>query len=1169
MNALLHFVVHNKLVVLVLLAALTLAGALVAPFDAFDAIDLPRAPLAVDAIPDIGENQQIVFTEWDGRSPRDIEDQVTYPLTATLLGMPGVRTVRSMSMFGFSSIYVIFDDATEFYWSRARILEKLSSLPPGTLPDGVRPTLGPDATGLGQVYWYTLEGRTPSGEPAGGWDLHELRTLQDWTIRYALQAVPGVSEVASIGGHVQELQIELDPDAMRAHDVTLADVVDAVRATNLDVGARTLEVNAVEYIVRGIGLLESQDDLEKTVIAVRDNTPLLVRDVGRVTLGPAERRGALDVGGAEAVGGVVVARYGDNPQRVLQHVHQKIADIQATLPQRTLEDGTVSKVTIVPFYDRSQLIGETIGTLSTALWQQLLVTLIVVLVMLGSLRTSLLVGLVLPLGVLATFVAMHLFGVSANIMSLAGIAIAIGTMVDMGIVIVENIIEHLEAADPDEPRAAVVIRASAEVAPAVFTSAATTVVSFLPVFALTAAEGKMFTPLAYTKTFVVMASLAIAVITVPVFAALLLRRHSAPTRTSRIACLVVAAGLTVLLALDWRPLGFDRSTGLNVLAAMAILGTLLGAFALFLRFYERLLRAFLANAIAFLAVPCVLVAVALTAWLGFDRTLGWLPDSIRLQPGVVQLAHAFPGFGREFMPAFDEGQFLFMPTTMPHASFGEALSILKETDAAIAAIPEVKDVVGKLGRVDSALDPAPVSMFEIVITYEPEYVVRDGKRVRQWRDHIRRPDDIWEEITRVAARPGLTSAPKLMPIETRLVMLQTGMRAAMGVKVQAPDLRSLEIASLRLERALTHVPAIRPQTVFAERVTGKPYVEIEIDRDAITRYGLTVGAVQETIQHAIGGVQLTRMIKGRERIAVTARLMREERGSLEAVRRLMIATPTGVQVPLEQLATIDTVRGPQTIQSEDTFLTSYITFDGDPSVSEAQVVEFAAARLSALIASGQLTLPDNVTYSFTGEYENQVRSEQRLTLLVPLALAVVLLLIYLQFRSISTTLIIYSAVLVAASGGFLMLWGMNQPWFLAVGDLREIFNIAPTNLSIGVWVGLIALIGLATDDGVVMATYLHQRFDAEPPTTLEELRELVVQAGLRRVRPCLMTTGTTLLALLPVLTATGRGADIMRPMAVPLVGGMSIALMTLFVVPVAFALWQGILLWARQRTRTM
>lgn len=1210
----LGFFVVNKLVVFVLVGLLIGAGLYVSPFD-WDLGDMPRDRIPVDAIPDIGENQQIVFTKWPGRSPRDVEDQISYPMTTALLGIPGVRTVRSSSMFGFSTIYVIFEDGVEFYWSRSRVLEKLASLPNGTLPEGVSPTLGPDATALGQVYWYTLEGRDADGNLVGGWDLHELRSTQDWTIRYALQSVPGVSEVASVGGYVQEYQVDVDPEALLAYDISLQHVARAVRESNLDVGARTLEINRAEYLVRGLGFIKNTQDLEETVIHTRAHTPIRIRDVARVTLGPAQRRGALDDAGSEAVGGVVVVRYGDNPMEVIQRIKDKIAVIGPGLPRRTLEDGTVSQVTIVPFYDRSELIQETLDTLSTALIQQILVTIIVVLIMLRNLRSSVLISSVLPLAVLGAFVAMKWTGVDANIMALAGIAIAIGTMVDMSIVFTENIVEHLGKAQKGENTARIVAHAAAEVAPAVLTSVLTTVVSFVPVFALTAAEGKLFTPLAFTKSFAMVAALLTAMIALPALAHLLIP-NDAPEKVSSLKqlvrlfirkwrdSLIIAAGLwlvewtligglfvvflgffrilettlptsyhryirwventiaivtvTILLTLDWMPLGAERSTFSNLLFVVGSVAGLLLAFFAFERIYVPVLRWSLKNKIKALVLPVFVILFGCTAWLGFDSVFGFLPRSVRVSKPVSAIAHALPGFGREFMPPFDEGAFLYMPTTMPHASVGQALEDLKELDAAIQSIPEVERAVGKLGRADSPLDPAPISMFETIITYKAEYGVDDaGNRIRQWRDHIRTPADIWAEITRVAQSPGVTSAPTLMPINARIVMLQSGMRAPMGIKVHGPDLETIEAFGLQLEEVLKEIPSIRPETVFADRVVGKPYIEIDIDREAIGRFGLSIRRVQDVIQVALGGRMLTRTVEGRERYPVRVRYMREERDSVEALARIFVPTPGGEQIPLEQLAEVRYVKGPQVIKSEDTFLTSFVLFDKVPGAAEVDVVEQAQTYISEQMQTGRLQVPVGVSFKFTGSYENQVRSEKRLEILVPLALIIVFLILYLQFRRISTTLIIYSGVAICVAGGFGLLWLYGRSWFLDFDlfgiNMRDLFQVGTVNLSVAVWVGFIALLGIATDAGVVLATYLSQRFRVQPPTSIEEVHERAIEAGQRRLRPCLMTTATTALALLPVVTSQGRGADVMVPMALPSVGGMTTILLTLFTVPLLYA----------------
>ncbi len=1173
------FFVEQKFVVFVLIGFIVFAGLYTAPFS-WD-IGMPRDRVPVDAIPDIGENQQIVFTKWPGRSPRDVEDQITYPLTTALLGIPGVKTIRSASVFGFSSIYVIFEDKIDFYWSRSRVLEKLSSLPPGTLPDGVQPMLGPDATALGQVYWYTLEGRDPkTGELVGGWDLHELRSVQDWLVRFALQSVPGVSEVASIGGHVREYQVDVDPDALFEHDISLSMVAHTVQRSNLDIGARTVEINGAEYIVRGLGFIESVQDLEDAVIVERNGTPIRIKDVARVHLGPAQRRGALDDGGAEAVGGVVVARYGANPMEVIERLKEQIEKISPGLPERTLADGRVSKITIVPFYDRTELIEETLSTLDTALRQQILVTVVVVLVLLRSLIGSLLISLVLPLGVLGTFALMRAFGVDANLMSLAGIAIAIGTMVDMGIVFVESIVarlrEHWDAQDrgggDGRTNLEVVRDAAAEVAPAVLVSVATTVVSFLPVFGLTASEGKLFRPLAFTKTFAMTVSLVTATMLLPALAHIVVRRVRTPAWLSprllgTLRWVWFGAVLTlavVVLAQDWSPLGGGYSLFWQILVVALTIGGLLGSFAVLQWVYPTVLRWALDHKLLFLSGPLLLTLFGFTIWRGFDNMFGWLPESVRRWGPVSAVAHAVPGLGREDMPPFDEGSYLVMPITMPHASIGTAIDLLKEMDAAIAAIPEVERAVGKLGRAESPLDPAPIGMYETIVTYKPEYkVLPDGRRVRQWRDHIQSPEDIWKEIAKTAKLPGLTGAPMLQPIRTRIVMLQSGMRAPMGVRVMGPDLQTVQDFALQLEKWLRKVPSIDEASVQADRIVGKPYIEIDLNREAIARYGLRIKDVQDVLQIAVGGVTLTRTVEGRERYPVRVRYMREERASPEDLKRLLVPAPGGRQIPLGQLAEVRYVKGPQIIKSEDTFLVAYVTFGsrldakGEPIKAEADIVEEAESFLQAKIARGELKVPPGVSYAFAGAYENLLRSEQTLMVLVPLALAVIFLLLYLQFRRFTTTLVLYSGVLVSVAAGFVLMWLYGREGFMAFTvsdiDIRELFGMGTINLSVAVWVGIIALVGVATDNGVVLATYLKDLTDARKPDSVEGIRQLAWEAGMRRVRACLMTTATTILALFPVLTSRGRGSDVMVPMALPSVGGMAGALLTLVLVPVLYA----------------
>ncbi len=1235
LNSLIRFCLEQKLVVAIVLFGAIFWGVLVAPFD-WDLGDLPRDPVPVDAIPDIGENQQIVFTEWPGRSPQDIDDQISYPMTVAMLGIPGVKDIRSYSVFGFSTIYVVFEDGVEFYWSRSRVLEKLNSLPAGTLPPGVSPALGPDATALGQVFWYTLEGRDEDGDPTGGWDPHELRSIQDFIVKYKLAGVEGVSEVASIGGFVQEYQVDVDPDAMRAAGISLQQVIGAVRQSNLDVGARTIEVNRAEYIVRGLGFIESVENLEQAAITSRDGQPILVGDIAKVALGPALRRGVLTKAGEEAVGGVVVVRYGENPMATIQRLKDKIDDIASGLPSKVLADGTESRVTIVPFYDRSGLIKETLETLNSAISQQVLVTIIVVVLMVMHLRSSLLIGAMLPITVLMTFIGMKLFRIDANIVALSGIAIAIGTIVDMGIVLSENILRRLEEsekAESAEPTIDVIYRATTEVGSAVLTAVATTVVGFLPVFTMEAAEGKLFKPLAYTKTFALIAAIIIALTILPAAAhvlmgfrpkAKLLRAAGAIALT--VSGLAIAIGLhtlggliitafgvfyiakpwlpklvvrglqlsanlvavlvvLIVLAGAWEPLGPEPGVVGNAVFIGTIVGGLLLAFWLVRLAFPHVLAWTLRHKLIGLSPAVGVVLIGATVWLGFDRVWGWLPESVRQNETAVEIAHAFPGLGSEFMPSLDEGAFLYMPTTMAHASIGEATDILKELDRRIMSVPEVEMAVGKIGRVESPLDPAPISMIETIIEYKSEYrsdeegrrlnfrydteanaFVRDdqgnliedeeGRPFRQWRDEVESNQDIWDAIVAAADMPGVTSAPKLQPIETRIVMLQSGFRAPMGIKVYGPDLETIESFGLELERLLKQVPSVQPAAVFADRVVGKPYLEIDIDREKIARYGLTIAAVQEVIEVAIGGKPLTMTVEGRERYPVRVRYLRELRDQPETLGDILVPTPSGAQVPLRELSTLDYRRGPQMVKSEDTFLVAYVLFDKLPGYAEVTVVRDAQRLIQDAIDAGDVIVPAGVSYEFSGSYKNQVRAAKRMSIVLPLALAVIFLLLYFQFRKVGVTLMVFTGVFVAWGGGFLMLWLYAQPWFLDTSllgtNLRGLFQIEPYNLSVAVWVGFLALFGIATDDGVIMATRIEQSMAEERPDSIEAIRKAVVDGAQLRIRAAVMTSATTILALLPVLTSTGRGSDIMVPMAIPSFGGMAVASITWFVVPILY-----------------
>lgn len=1247
-NKILKFFLENKLVAFLLLILLVGWGLITSPFD-WDIPYLPQDSVPVDAIPDIGENQQIVFTEWDGRSPQDIEDQITYPLTTTLMGLPGVKAVRSNSMFGFSSINIIFDEGVEFYWSRARILEKLNALPSGLIPEGVQPALGPDATALGQVFWYTLEGKDKDGNPTGGWDLQDLRSIQDFQVKYSLSSVRGVAEVASIGGFVKEYQVDIDPIAMQEFGVSVIEIANAVRASNLDVGARTLEINRAEYIVRGLGYIQELSDIEESVVKVTDDIPVRIKDVAKVGMGPAQRRGMLDKAGSEAVGGVVVARYGENPLEVIENIKERITEISPGLPSKELADGTSSQVTIVPFYDRTGLIYETLGTLEEALSLQILITIIVVIIMVMHLRSAFIISALLPVAVLMSFILMKYIGVDANVVALAGIAISIGTVVDMGIIMIENMLRHMEESEDDDNLLGVIYRAASEVSPAIATALLTTIVSFLPVFMLEASEGKLFGPLAFTKTFVLIAALVITFTFIPAIAHVLFKIKKSGSvqrkgswkwfKSETLNILLIAIGvfasfilpwaglllvalgisnlsaslypeikkwseyinvalivlaLSWLLASQWLPLGASNSVFSNLIFVVILIALVLSFFRFIIHIYDRLLNNFLANKAAFLFIPLLIIIIGLMSWRGFDRNVSYVANAfenigweIRETGLWSSLDKTFPGLQREFMPTFDEGSFLVMPTTMPHAGMEETIDIVRKMDMRVMSIPEVENVIGKVGRVDSPLDPAPISMFENVVNYKSEYktddrgrrirfkvengeFVRDqddnlipdrrGRYYRQWRDHINSPDDIWNEIASAAKVPGATSAPKLQPIETRIVMLQTGMRANIGVKISGPDLETIDQFSLKMEEIIRDTPGIRGPSVFADRVIGKPYIEIDIDRLAIARHGISIQDVQNIISIGIGGMPLTSTVEGRERYNVRVRYAREYRNTPETIARILVPAPNGSQIPLGQLAEIRFETGPMNIRSENSFLINYVTFDSDQTISAVEAVENIRSKLDDLVASGELSVPTGITWSFEGEYRNQQRASERLALILPVTLMIIFLLIYFQFRSVPITLMIFTGIAVAWAGGFVMLWLYGQSWFLNFDLLgisfQQLLQIDQIHLSVAVWVGFLALFGIAVDDGLVMATYLKQSFEKHKTKTVEGIRKATVKAGLRRVRPCLMTTGTTLLALLPILTSTGKGSDIMLPMAVPIFGGMVFQVMTLFVVPVIWCWWE-------------
>lgn len=1134
----------------------------------------------VDAIPDIGEKQVIVFADWPGRSPQDVEDQVTYPLTVSLQGTPGVKTIRSASAFGFSMIFVIFKDEVDYYWARSRVMERMT-VAVSRLPPGVTPVLGPDATALGQVYWYTLE--------ADGADPGQLRSLQDWYVRFQLQSVEGVSEVASAGGFVKQYQIDVHPDKMRAQRVTLPEIYEAVRRSNIDVGAKVVENNGYEFFIRGVGFIKSLRDVENIVIRQEGGTPVYVKNVASVQLGPDFRRGILDKAGREAVGGVVVMRYGENPLRVIDRVKAKIAEIEPGL-RISLSSGKQVPVRIVPFYDRTQIIHETMDTLKEALLEEAIVAGIVIIIFLLHMRSSLAILPTLPLSVAMSFIVMYLIGVDSNIMSLAGLAIAIGDVADMGIIMTENIYRRV-AAERDRPHATVVYEAAIEVGPAIMTSVTNTIISFIPVFALTDQEGKLFRPLAYTKTFAITASVILAITLVPVLSYYMLKPVQWSRRRSLILALIV--GMAAILATHFILMfSMDATSHLSGWPTSIAIGVMVGL-AVYRMGRERLLpleenrvarmiyavyrpslRWVLNHKGAFLTIPLAIAACGMLIWLGFGRLahpVELVLSRVGLDPSGttawIRLEKTFPGIGREFMPPLDEGSLLFMPSLLPSASLSQVEDILAKQDQAIYEVPEVASVVGKAGRVESALDPAPIGMFETVILLKPESEWRKISQER-WHSNVGRldfskpvlryfwpeertitKDEILAELQAKTAMPGVLPT-WLQPIQTRIVMLQTGFRAMMGVKIFGSDPKEIERIGLQMELLLRKVPGATD--IVADRIVGKPYIRFEIDREAIARYGVNIRDVQDVIEIAIGGENLTVSVEGRERYPIRVRYPRELRERFDDLERILVPTSTGAHVPMSQLARVTYSIGPQELKSEGGLLVGYVTMNTRDR-DEVSVVEDAEKLLQSerrrsdeLIAAGKhqeatLVVPAGYYWKWSGQFENQQRATQRLSVVVPMVMLAMILMLYLGLGRWWLVFIVFFGIIVSFSGGFLMLflWGVN--------------------LSVAVWVGFIALFGVADDDSVVILTYLEQIFAKEEPNSIADIREMVLQGGLKRIRPCLMTTATTVIGLLPVFLTQGRGSDVMQPMAIPSVGGMAVQLITMFVAPCLYCLvkeWQ-------------
>jgi Cu(I)/Ag(I) efflux system membrane protein CusA/SilA len=996
---------------------------------------LLRTP--IDAIPDLSDNQVIVFTDWVGRSPKEVEDQVTYPLTTALQGLPGVRVVRGQSAFGFSMINIIFEDNVDLYWARTRVLERLN-LVTKQLPEGVVPTLGPDATGVGQIFWYTVEG--------GGYNLRDLRTLQDWFIRYQLNSVPGVSEVASVGGYVQQYQIDVDPNRLRAYNVPLSTVIDAVRRSNANVGGNVVEQNGQWSVVRGVGLISSVADVENTVIGASAGTPIYVRNVAEVKIGDAFRVGVLDRDGKEAVGGVVISRYGVNTLDVIERVKEKIKSLQSGLPEG---------VKLVPFYDRTELIERATHTLKRALIEEIILVTIAHIVFLFHFRSILIVTIPLPLAVLMSFLFMYYMGISSNLMSLAGIAIAIGVLVDAGIVVTENAFRYMEKNDVNpRDRKKVwwgVLESAQLVGRPIFFSMAIIILAFVPVFALTGREGKLFHPLAFTKTFAMVGATVIAVTLVPVLCSFLLggRFHSEDDNP-----VMRALHSVYRPALNW------------ALAHRAI--TILTAVMLF--------------------------------------------------TGALFLATRI---GSEFMPDLDEGDIMYMPVTDPAISANEALKVMQRQDEILKAFPEVAWVVGKAGRAETSTDPAPINMNETIVHLRPR---------EQWRFGVTR-EKLINEMDEKLQMPGVNNI-WIQPIKNRIEMLSTGIRTEVGVKLFGSDINELEKRSREVASVLKTVSGAA--NVYAEQITGAPYIDIQVDRQAAARYGIDVEAIQNVINSGIGENNLTMTIEGRQRFPVRVRYAPEFRTSSEALGRLLVPAPGGAQIPLAQVTKINTVAGPTMISSENGLLRGTVTLN----VRGRDVGGFVSEARRVL--DERVQLPAGYYIEWTGEYENQLRARARLQLVVPIVLAVIFVMLYFTYHSIIEAAHVLMAVPFALTGGVYLLYVLGY------------------NFSVAVWVGFIALFGTAVQTGVVMVIYLNEaverrKLDVGERLSLKQLKEAVIEGAVLRLRPKLMTVSTVVAGLLPIMWSTSSGAEVMKPLATPVLGGMISSLLhVLIVTPVIF-----------------
>jgi Cu(I)/Ag(I) efflux system membrane protein CusA/SilA len=996
---------------------------------------------AIDAIPDLSDVQVIVTANWEGRSPTLVEDQVTYPIVTALVSAPNVKVVRGFSYFDVSFVYVIFEDGTDLYWARSRVLEYLNGLQ-GRLPSGVQPVLGPDATGVGWGFQYALV------DKSGRYDLARLRTLNDWYVQYMLRSVPGVAEVAPVGGYVKQYQIQVDPNALLAYNMSLDMLSDAVRKSNNDVGGRVVEWTGREYMVRGRGYIRDVKDIAEISLGAKsDGTPILVRDVARVQLGPDMRRGVAELNGeGDVAGGIVVIRYGVDTYGVIENIKKAVEEkVQPALPEG---------VELVTTYDRSALIEHSIDTLQEKLIEESIIVSLVCIVFLWHFRSALVAILTLPLSILLSFMAMKYLGLGSNIMSLGGIAIAIGAMIDAAIIMIENAHKHIEHADGSKSRTDVVIEAAQEVGRPLFFSLLIITVSFLPIFTLEAQEGRMFRPLAFTKTFAMGFAALMSVLVVPYLMVLFIRGRIAPEEHNPVNRLLIWA---------YHP---------------------------FVRFVLRHRALTLVAAVALMAST--------------------VPVYMKL--------------GSEFMPPLYEGTMLYMPLTLPGASVQTAQEVLAAQDRLIKTIPEVESVFGKAGRALTATDPAPLEMIETVINLKPE---------SEWRPGMT-PAKLEAELDRIVRVPGVANA-WTMPIKARTDMLSTGIRTPVGVKVFGRDLDEINQIAAQVESAIRMVPGTR--NVFAERVTGGYYIDFDVKRDQIARYGLTVQDVEMMIESAIGGANVTTTIEGRERFPVNIRYQRDYRSDIEGLRRVLIGTPSGVQVPLEQVATISLSTGPTVIRTEQAQLLGYVYVD----VADRDIGSYvgdAKAKVAELVR-----LPEGAYLEWSGQYEYMVRAEERLKIVIPVTLLIVIVLLYFSTRNVTKIAIVLLAVPFSLIGAF---------WLIYLLDY---------NLSVAVWVGIIALAGVDAETGVVMLLYLDQAYEKYVKggrmRSLHDLQEAVEEGAVKRIRPKMMTVMAILLGLLPIMWSTGAGADVMKRIAAPMVGGVVTSfVLELLIYPVIFTIWK-------------